>query len=267
MLHTDELERWLAVARTACPGILVQPDALLRRIRVMLGSREPPALRGEDLVLAAACLEGDPAAMAHLDRLIRSVSRRALARVGIAADLDEVCQQVRSKLLLGQRGPPKLGEYSGHGPLSRWLQTVVLRQALNERRHEARAEGAATRCLAADLQPLADPEIDFLRRRYREDFDGAFAGALAGLSDRERSLLRLHLIDGLSYSQLAVPYQVERSTICRWLRTTREKLVEQTRARLAERLALSDSELDSLMRLLCNEIDVSIGGLLRSTKG
>ena len=43
-----------------------------------------------------------------------------------------------------------------------------------------------------------DPELDYLRSRYRQQFHDAFVVALGALEDRDRTILRLHLVDGMN---------------------------------------------------------------------
>jgi hypothetical protein len=46
--------------------------------------------------------------------------------------------------------------------------------------------------LARLVEDDSDPELDYLKALYREDFRAAFAEALGDLASRERNLLRYH---------------------------------------------------------------------------
>jgi RNA polymerase sigma-70 factor (ECF subfamily) len=63
-------------------------------------------------------------------------------------------------------------------------------------------------------------------------------------------------------------FQVNISTVSRWLASARESLLVQTRDGLSRQLHLAPGEFDSLARLLHSQIDVSLVRLLaeRPTK-
>src|SRR5258707_410158 len=82
-------------------------------------------------------------------------------------------------------------------PLGRWLQVPAQRAALMWLRAtgvEGRArEGAGAEPLGAAV----GIETSYLKERYRGEFEQALKEALERVSDRERILLRLHLVNGL----------------------------------------------------------------------
>ena len=83
-------------------------------------------------------------------------------------------------------------------------------------------------------------------------------------SDRERSLLRMSLIDGLSIDEIAPMYQVHRATVARWLEAARERLAAVTRSRLAQALKLEPDAVDSLLASVQNGFDLSLSQALSS---
>ena len=83
------------------------------------------------------------------------------------------------------------------------------------------------------------------------------------LTEQERNLLRFSLLDSLTYEQIAAIYTVHRVTIRRWMSKLRDKLLDQTRGILSERLDVDQAELDSIVRLINSELHVSISRLLR----
>jgi RNA polymerase sigma-70 factor (ECF subfamily) len=111
-------------------------------------------------------------------------------------------------------------------------------------------------------QSAIDPTLDYLRPRFQAEFKTAFEHAIRSLAPRERVLLKHHFLDGLSMDDLAVLYQVHRTTTFRWFTRARQRLLSRTRQALAAQLSLSRSELDSLMQLIDSQLDVSAVRLL-----
>jgi RNA polymerase sigma-70 factor (ECF subfamily) len=217
-------------------------------------------MSSHDLELARACLAGDTPALGQLETLVKTEVRRAVAPLDATGVLvDEVTQLVRERLLVEK----KLADFSGEGSLASWLRAVAVRVALNARRPGAREE------LVSQLPdaPLADPdpELALLRAHHREAFRAAFTEALAVLSARDRTILRLTALDGLSLARVGQMYGKDASTVSRWLASSREVLLQRTRASLARSLQLSDSALDSVMRAADSELHLSIARLLQSS--
>jgi RNA polymerase sigma-70 factor (ECF subfamily) len=170
-----------------------------------------------------------------------------------------VTQLVRERLLLP---PSRLADYAGQGSLASWIRAVAVRVALNARRPGAREEPVSS----VPDQPIADadPELALLRSRYREAFRTAFAEAVGALTPRDRTIMRLTALDGLTCAQVGQMYGKDASTVSRWLASSRAVLLEKTRHLLSTSLNLSPSALDSLMRVADSELDLSISRLLES---
>jgi len=263
--HWADLDGWLdaqlAGAKAAWPQLELD-EAVLARFAAALRRRTPEAtakLRGADLLLASACVLQRPAALAAIDPLVRDEVRRAVTALDPML-VDDVLQQVREKLFVGEGA--RIAEYSGDGPLGAWLRAVSVRLALNARRQGGREVPQSS---LPEL-PLADPdpELALLRQRYRDSFRSAFAEAIASLSPRERTVLKLHTLDGLTLARIGAMYRKDLSTISRWLEQIRKTLLERTRERLGATLALETAALESLMRVADSELSVSLARLLES---
>jgi RNA polymerase sigma-70 factor, ECF subfamily len=110
--------------------------------------------------------------------------------------------------------------------------------------------------------PPSDPELDAIRSRHLGDFKEAFQSALSSLSSRDRTLLKLHFVDGLSLDEIGGLHRVHRATVARWIARCREVVLEETRLRLATKLRLTPTEMNSFFGLMRNSLDVSIQRLL-----
>ncbi|NTX03027.1 MULTISPECIES: sigma-70 family RNA polymerase sigma factor [Myxococcus] len=222
----------------------------------------------EDLALARACAHGDTVALAALEARIIPQVRVALKRRGVdETTTDEALQVFRARFLVADGAmPPRIMEYSGRGPLSAWLRMTVLRLAwglVNERKGPALPDDTPLEALSAAPH---DMELQYLKSRYGADFNAAFQEALAGLEPRARTLLRMHLVDGMGTARIAEAYGVDRSSVKRWLATAREWLLDQTRTRFAARVGARVPELGSLLAQLQSQLDLSIRRLM-TTEG
>jgi len=254
-------------AREAWPEVGMDAGAFLAHVAQRLPStgeaREVLAsLRAADFFLAFACVRGEARALDALDAHVLSQVGTWLPREEPSL-VDELRQLLRQRLLVPvDAAPPKLASYSGRGPLGQWARAVALRLHIDWRR-------AAPRELPMEAAPVAlaerlgaDPELAFIRERHQEDFRVAFRAALGRLEARERNLLRLHHVHGLSMDAVSATYQAPRSTVARWIARARERLLALTREELTARLGLTPDELDSLLRLVCSQLDVSLRQLM-----
>lgn len=223
-----------------------------------------------DLLLAFACGAGDPRALAELDRLYLAPLAGpggALARLRDRVAPEEVVQTLRARVLVRDGdAPPRILDYAGKGPLGGWLRVAAVRTALNltrGHRADAPADGDVDVEGAALATPL-DPELEHLRERHAPAFRAAFEAALRGLPSEERTLLRLHTVDGLSIDEIGALYRVHRATAARRVQRARERVEAATRERLLAELRVTGTELDSLVAVLRSQLDVSIARLLET---
>ena len=223
-------------------------------------------IHAADLYLAFACAEQVPGALAVFEGLCGSVIDGALAGPATAAFADDAKQLVREKLFIGgdadEPSGPRILSYAGRGPLAAWVAVSAQRTALSLRRHEVSAHARHRAAAAEELAAAVHPELAYLKRTYRAAFAECFEAALESLGNRERTLLRLHLISRLRLDQIAPMFQVNISTVSRWLAAARESLLTFTREGLSRRLHIAPGEFDSLARLLQSQIDVSLARLL-----
>jgi len=208
-----------------------------------------------DLYLAWACARGDDAALAVFERDIVPGLARALASFG---DRDEVIQVLRERMFAGERG---ISAYDGRAPLVVWLRVCATRIGLRSQERERRSEPLDDRRLDELAPGVDDPQLAYLRRVYGASFREAFDAAVASLAPRERNLLRLSVIDGLGIDQLAAIFHVHRATAARRLTQARDALVAATRDRMRVTLAISESELESILRMLQSLTDLTLGNL------
>jgi len=255
----------LETARAAWPSVQLADEAYLEHLAEKLCDRatEPAArvletMPAADIYLAAACARGDEAAiLAFRDTFVPTL-RQALGKLGApASTIDEAIQRILVMLFVNDSGRPQIAGFSGRGRLRSWLRSLGVRTT---RRLMGALHGGGDD--EDDLDRLAsavhDPELAVLRERYRDQVRAAFSAALAGLSERERNLLRQYHIDGLTIDQLGALYRVNRGTAARWVVAARSAVLDATRERLTSELGVTTNEVDSIIRLVRSQLDVSL---------
>jgi RNA polymerase sigma-70 factor (ECF subfamily) len=220
-----------------------------------------------DLALALACAEGSPAALDLLQSRLLPQALLAVRRIDPSATFrEELAQSLLERLLVARGGAPaRILEFAGQSPLVHWLRAVALRQALNRRRDAGRSpEELAGETLVEIAAPLRDPQLELLKRSHGPAFSQALQEGLGALEARQRSLLRLHYVEGLSLAKIGAVYQVNKSTVSRWLDAAREALLARLGGTLEVRLGVAPAELESLMRALRSQVELDLSSLLRS---
>jgi RNA polymerase sigma-70 factor (ECF subfamily) len=215
-----------------------------------------------EIALVAGCDAGVRGAEREVADRYLSAAGEALAHMRLAGDLaEDIRQKVLEKLLVSDGGAPS--------KLRGLVKVVAVRTALSELRKGGRevAMPEAGADIFADDPGAADPELAFVKRRYRAEFKLAFEDAVGDLGERERTLLRLHLLRGVTLEALAEIYGVHRATVTRWLTKARERLLSSTRERLGARLDIGRSEIDSVMKWIGSRLDASVSRVLRTRDG
>jgi RNA polymerase sigma-70 factor (ECF subfamily) len=224
-------------------------------------------LHAGDLLLASRCAAADPVAISALDaKHLKRVGAVVRRLDGSGALGEDVAQALREKLLLpASDGRRRIGDFTGKGSLDAWLRAAAVRTALNLRRGKAELLGFEPDAELADHVDLRpDPELRLARATSKKIFAEAFSEAMSELAARDRAVLKLHYLDGLTTQKIALIYGTHRITVTRWLVACRQRLMEQTRRVLEKRLKLDRLELESLLRMAKASFDVSIGQHLRS---
>jgi RNA polymerase sigma-70 factor len=264
--------RALAVrAAQASPGLAVGADRFVTALARACGDDVAAALdelHAEDFGLAVACADGLPGALERCDRLCAPAVRAAVARIDPA---DDFCEEVRQ--ILWQRvfvgtleHPPRILTYGGRGPLAGWVAVAAQRVAIDLRRAAMPTAGIDPDADHLLLSPRENPEAAYLRGRYRAEFEAGVRAALAALAVRDRLLLRLTVMSGLSHEQVAAIYGVNQSTVSRWIARARAAVLEATEREVCARLGLPVSEFRSLAGLFLSDLDLSLSRVLEASR-
>ncbi len=257
----DELIRYLARGRSRWPQLAVAEDALLTHLAQRLPTEllSLDDIHAEDMLLACACASADPAAVAAFQREYSPTIRRAVSKLAPPQQIDELAQSVTATLLAG--APPAIAKYGGRGKLKVWVQVLATRHVGRKLRRK-RPDTPNRDDMLADRVAGSDPELDILKHRYSEHFRRALEAALASLQPRDRNMLRHELLDRLSLEKTAAQYGVHRATAARWRAAARGSLLVCVRRYFQQHHGVTDGELDSIVRLIRSQLQLSLTRLL-----
>jgi len=223
-------------------------------------------LRLEDLFLACACAQGDVNAFeAFHARYFPQIDQtlRQLSLDGVCVDDIKQMVYVRVFAASGAAGP-KITQYKGRGSLGKWIQVVARRVAQNFIRDKDREYPLDERALEQLIPRDSSPELHYIKQLYTDDLSAAFRQALTTLTSKQRNLLRYRLVHRMKMTALAEVYHVHRFTITRWIAAIREQLLHETHKALSVRLEAGSGDVESIVRLLRSQIDVSVRRYLQT---
>ena len=212
-------------------------------------------LHGADLYLAFACCRGDVEAWRALERTHLAKIAAYVASVDRSASFADDVRQRIAERLAGSDGHSKLAQYSGRGAFSAWLRVAALREARTLARGRRRGVDHEDVALRA---PEVDPELSLLKRGCAEIFRRAFIEVVESLPPEERTLLRLHYLDGLTLEEVARASRVSRATAARALAQARERIMKRVERAIRSAVGAQGPGAQSLLALARSQLDLSI---------
>ena len=268
-----DLVEGFRLARDACPGCEVDEAAFVRHIARHVGRQalEPgwmTGLRLDHLLIAFASVRGCSTAMKLLRAKVQPVIVAAARKVDDApAFVDDVTQHVFEKLLVAKDGKePRLLSYAGKGVIEAWVRISAARTAIDLVRQRRGDVGSSDDDMIEGIGASAvDPELVYIRAHYAKEVTEALRSAFGALTPRERTILRLHLLDGLNIDRIGVLYSVHRATVARWIAHARERVLLESHRALQDRLGATDSEAASLERLVRSDLRVCLSEWLATS--
>jgi RNA polymerase sigma-70 factor (ECF subfamily) len=249
----------------------IRRDAVTDRVaESLMASDDTPdcemlaRLNASDLYLALAVVAKDIRALEIAESELMPAVRQAIGRIDSnRAFIDQVSQRVRERLFIGDDAtPPTITKYRGIGPLGRWVRVVASRIAL-----ELEACRGELEDVVAPVPTADDPALETIWRACADEYKAVLAEAFASLSRRERTLLRQHYHDNLNIETLGRIYRVNPPTTARWLKQVEDRLAAATRAALITKLAISESQVPTLERLVASELQLTLPRMLRGETG
>jgi RNA polymerase sigma-70 factor len=279
---TEALDRLLAHHVKACqeqwPVVQFPAELFIKHLAERLPDVSPETalepllaeLSLGELYLACGCLHGNRSAIELFDRNYLAKLPAHLRNPNQSeALIEDVCQQVRMKLLLTTpESAPKIGDYKGRGALMSWVRVTASRMAIRQQVGDKPAPQEDPDKLFDTMPaPELDGELALIKRRYQNEFRQATLAAFATLSAEERHLLRLYFVDRLSSYEMAPLFRVNQATISRRLKSARERVFDETRNHLQAQLGLSPQDFKSFMAVINSQLNLSISQLLGEEDG
>lgn len=269
---TELLNRLTDEGRRAYPELLLDGDDFGRFVMARVEGESDvtdflKGLSGAEMWLVYGCALGNGKALAAFELAYFREVRLGLTKLRPSEDLvDEVRQSVRMQLFIARDGElPRIAQVVGRGSLRGLLRVMALRAGISLLRKQGKETllGGEGDLDLLDV-PVAGPstELGLLKAQHRQEFKASLQRALAGLSARQRNLLRMHFIDRVTLPSLAKLYRVDRATITRWISKARREIYAATRQDLQQRLALTQDELTSFIRVIDSCFDVSMHRML-----
>ncbi len=220
-----------------------------------------------DLYLAVACAQRVPEAMVvlatkHLSRVDDHLKRRFRGLPTVAADVRGELEDI---LLLGRGAvAPRIGQYTGRGPLDGFVAAVASNVARTFLRRTTRERAYAQQ--SVDQPTVSDEgQKRLIASRYEAVISEAVRAALSSLDRRSRTIVRLHLSQGVTLTQIARMLNVHQATVSRGLAAAVRHLHSAIRKRLREAHGLNDAEVESIVRDVRSQVSLSLSVVLRDT--
>jgi RNA polymerase sigma-70 factor, ECF subfamily len=240
----------IAAAGLRWPDLKVDPEGLTQYLGERKVTEGPPPSIACDLFLAFACLAKVPSAIqlfqATYDPIIVAAAKRFDSSGGLG---DELRQRLAESLFVG-RGGGRIAEYRGRGPLSAWVRTCAKRAALRLAKINSPEVLLTRDALADEISDVCDQELTLLKDHYGELFRQELVLALNDLPARDRMLLQLHLVAGLSTTRIGKMLQRAAATTFSIIKK-----------RVHARLGVATAELESLLDLARSHIEFTMSSM------
>ena len=254
-----------ARGRRAYPRVVVREQAFGRHLARCASDGKTESLAdlpAEDIYLACACAAHLPGAATAFERKFGAVIRRAIARVLSTQDeRQEAEQRTWHRIFVEDgQGPPRITQYLGQGPLEAWVAVASMRIAVSFHRAESTERRLRTRIIADTAE--VDPEWRSMKGELRPAFEAAVSTALGELEARERMIVKLHIVSGMTIEAISKTLGVTRQAVSKTFTNTRKRILSDVEVFLQRRLHIPEEDLSSVLRLVASRLDLSISRAL-----
>jgi RNA polymerase sigma-70 factor, ECF subfamily len=267
------VDRAILGAERAWPAFRVPPETFRKHLLAILEGAGSDAaqtmenLHASDLYLAHACALGVPAAIeAFAATHLASVGQHVHGYEDVSADA--VRRELEDTLILGKSElGPRIAKYEGRGPLGAFVKRAAQYAAATlRRRAAAQREVEWIDELASVICSPPESTKRVVVSRYSAVIQEAVLAALWTLDRRQRMVVRLHLTEGVALTRIAKMFNVNQSTVSRWLQAAIDHLYAEIRRAVRDAHGVDGSELESIVRDVRSQVDLSLSRILRDTR-
>ncbi len=226
-------------------------DVLSRICSVEEQSQASTRIHYEDLFLATACSRDDRIAWEYFaDDYMPIIRRFAAQACGDSVEAEDLAQEVTAKML---REKNRLAGYNGNGSLAGWLRVAVSHAAVDRfrrRRGQVSLDELQESGMQAGLSNGTKEDGEDLDSRWGPVVSGIANETISGLPARDRLLLGLHYLRGLSLKTIGRQFGVHEATASRWLERLRREIRKRVEHELRKKYGLRTGEIQSLWRFI-----------------
>ncbi|MGE0869162.1 MAG: hypothetical protein AB7P03_11375 [Kofleriaceae bacterium] len=217
-----------------------------------------------DVVLAFAAASADPVAQTELHHRVVQAARATLPPAGYPEHVvDDTIGELTVSLAHEPNRRSPLLSYRGQSSLAAWLRTLAARTAIRLVKACRREPGIGDHdSMLLDQISSVDLTSDLYRAELRGAVRRAFGAAVGRLSYFERDLLAELIVRGRSVDVIARSHGVHRATAARWIARARAALDRELHTELALDLAVSPSEISSILGTVQSGLELSVERLL-----
>jgi len=255
------------------PTVRISLEVFEARIHQILSSELQSAaafekIHHEDLYLAIACSHDERVAWEYFaDDYVPVLRRFALQACGNPGDAEDLTQEITTKLM---KEKARLAGYNGRGSLAGWLRVAVSHAAIDRFRRAKRItsleELEETGAAVALESPAKDQDGESLDSRWGPVVTGMAEETLRALPARDRLLLSLYYLQGVSLKEIGRQFAIHEATASRWLERMRRDIRKQIERGLRKKHRLSSGEISSLWRWVSpSSLAEAIGGASTET--
>jgi RNA polymerase sigma-70 factor, ECF subfamily len=252
--HAKGLEAW--------PAVAISLHRFKTRVQEAAVTEQGLSEHGSDFLLASAAGDRDVEALALIDKHHIARLPGRIRRLGSRGEnVPDVLQTIRERLFAGDA--PRIRAYNATGPLAQWIKVVGIRTAIDFHRREPAGQAPHHETGETTVAAGLDAASLLIRSEHKRELEGAIRHLLGSLPRRDRTVLRLHLVEGTSIDHIARIYGVHRVTVARWVWNAGEILIAGLTRHFKDRLGILPPEFESLARVMRSGLSLDLASWLR----
>jgi RNA polymerase sigma-70 factor (ECF subfamily) len=227
------------------------------------------ALHAPDLYLAVACAASlGPALSEFAARYLSRVDAHLGRLRNAPIRPEDVRRDLEDTMLFGREGGvARIGQYTGRGPLDRFVGAAARNIAFSMLRKKTKEDSGDWDALASRLSAPPHGESTVARASYGDAIREALLNALGRLDRRQRTIVRLHLLKGVPLTQVGRMLRVHQSTVSRDFAAAMRVLYAEIRRQFRDLHGVRETEMKSIIRDVRSQLDLSLARVLRDTTG